>query len=871
MSLTPYNIPPPFPGSESATRFPLYWDSANRDRARQPDPAVAILDLQVSPYGTMPPVQGLQMLSAEIPTTQWTIEKAWSRLYFDQGILLTRCSAKGDKEFCRCNHPCEGSPRACSRLVVALRSPSLQRGVCFLPLDVPVPEVNLVEHVQTIEEGIFEVKFQHPHGLASVEVFRAQGRSLRIEGAGSVLLSGQNVRQIPSAREVILQLPFVPTVTTTWLVAPVISNPQVLTQILQTLLVDAISKKLDGAFCGGCINDVIEIAYDPFRGRFSCLLDFSAPHKCRCRRITFQLGFVAPLVYQRPSSKSRIPLVEYLGLLDGLQVCSCGGVCRCDPNIEWLLPLEQEKPYRKDKGLGPICTLERRLLTPSNQQPPLGTQLQCGKSREQLPEPKTFTLTGLVFLPDHEVTLCPGDVQEPEVLLQRLRRAFRGCSPGSCLELTFCWDDEDVESKTHILLDKITSEHDFLQQIYDNLVGNAKSIGINVSIEEGRIQVSSSSDRTFSIRFSNQDRCSPGKSETCALLGAPENDELYLAREVRFFRFPQRPSRSCPRSVWMRGTKDKETAEGKKIDQRATKCLRANVYPSLTCEKRVEFCTYDFQPLKGCASLSESGEMIIVTIKTSQNKQMLSCMIPGYSVKVSFDPKDPKEANAYILGCNDQGCDLVGDVFLLRYLSLHPGATVEIQVDVCFGVPLNLYLGGRCGEHVAPPGWPRPGSQGSVRIPSRMNKLGDCTCQTPRHCRYRSLKPLLLGVNTGRDFFSLGLPLRSCGWRRCSASIVMPEPPVLTPQRYVIVCLLEPSAGSRQNQHAAGESIVSNVLAKVQIYPKIGVPLVITNTIDFSSAPSRWRALGLSLLNEDHTRYNLHGQEWSATLLAYVQ
>lgn len=72
--------------SLSHSEFPIYLDSANRNTEEFKEPND--IDLPVATSQADLPVYNIHLGSMELPMSQYTIEQDWSRLYFDEGVLI---------------------------------------------------------------------------------------------------------------------------------------------------------------------------------------------------------------------------------------------------------------------------------------------------------------------------------------------------------------------------------------------------------------------------------------------------------------------------------------------------------------------------------------------------------------------------------------------------------------------------------------------------------------------------------------------------------------------------------------------------------------------------------------------------------------
>lgn len=87
--------------------------------------------------------------------------------------------------------------------------------------------------------------------------------------------------------------------------------------------------------------------------------------------------------------------------------------------------------------------------------------------------------------------------------------------------------------------------------------------------------------------------------------------------------------------------------------------------------------------------------------------------------------------------------------------------------------------------------------------------------------------------------------------------------------RYVLLYLVEPDQGGFQIIHGYKGDVKANLLAKVLVYPQIRVERIYPMHVNFSE-PKAIQRIGLRFMNPDHTPYQLHGLEWSATFVLSV-
>lgn len=81
---------------------------------------------------------------------------------------------------------------------------------------------------------------------------------------------------------------------------------------------------------------------------------------------------------------------------------------------------------------------------------------------------------------------------------------------------------------------------------------------------------------------------------------------------------------------------------------------------------------------------------------------------------------------------------------------------------------------------------------------------------------------------------------------------------------HVLLVLAEPK-GTTHNNHTFGTSNLQNVLAKIILYPQLRMERILSYTM-YLPALEKLTKLGFSLLNPDHTPYQLHGKEWSCSV-----
>jgi len=123
--------------------------------------------------------------------------------------------------------------------------------------------------------------------------------------------------------------------------------------------------------------------------------------------------------------------------------------------------------------------------------------------------------------------------------------------------------------------------------------------------------------------------------------------------------------------------------------------------------------------------------------------------------------------------------------------------------------------------------------------------------------RVDSVRPQLLGFATAKDFLPADFVNRG--------TVVAPARPELGTVKYVLVELLDPP-GQSFIEHAYDGSSKSHVLAKI-VFEGVSQRLFPMRSV--LSSGSNLTSATFRILNPDHSEYQLHGQEWSATVLLF--
>lgn len=87
----------------------------------------------------------------------------------------------------------------------------------------------------------------------------------------------------------------------------------------------------------------------------------------------------------------------------------------------------------------------------------------------------------------------------------------------------------------------------------------------------------------------------------------------------------------------------------------------------------------------------------------------------------------------------------------------------------------------------------------------------------------------------------------------------------LAPPAYVLVYITQPD-GATHNNHAFGESNISNVFAKIILYPQFRMERLLSFTMYLPQMVTV-TDVGFLILNPDHTPYQFHGKDWSASVI----
>lgn len=90
----------------------------------------------------------------------------------------------------------------------------------------------------------------------------------------------------------------------------------------------------------------------------------------------------------------------------------------------------------------------------------------------------------------------------------------------------------------------------------------------------------------------------------------------------------------------------------------------------------------------------------------------------------------------------------------------------------------------------------------------------------------------------------------------------------LSSPSYVLLCLTRPN-GATHNNHAYKNSNIPNVFAKVILYPQFRLERPLSYTM-YLSEMVEITEVGFLFLNPDHTPYQLHGKDWSSSLVFTV-
>lgn len=91
----------------------------------------------------------------------------------------------------------------------------------------------------------------------------------------------------------------------------------------------------------------------------------------------------------------------------------------------------------------------------------------------------------------------------------------------------------------------------------------------------------------------------------------------------------------------------------------------------------------------------------------------------------------------------------------------------------------------------------------------------------------------------------------------------------LSTPNYLLVVIDEPK-GATHNNHAWGENNIPNVFAKIILYPEFRVERIYPMNMYMPEVQTIVH-LKIRILNPDHTLYQFHGRNWSATLVFTIQ